>query len=185
MDADFLLIRRMKRGEEDAFDAFVRSYYPAILKYCYYHGPRSCGEDLTQETFIRFFQSLSGYRHLGKAKNYLYTIAANLCKDAYKKKTEIPTELPAEEERTLNARAELNSERAEDPADRLSEKLLIEAALDKLSEELREVIVLHYFQDMKLKEVATVLKISLPLVKYRLSRAKKLLEALLREEEDT
>ena len=71
-----------------------------------------------------------------------------------------------------------------DPADRLSEKLLIEAALAKLSEEMREVIVLHYFQDMKLREIAAVLKISLPLVKYRLSRAKKQLEALLREEEE-
>ena len=71
-----------------------------------------------------------------------------------------------------------------DPADRLSEKLLIEAALAKLSEEMREVIVLHYFQDMKLRDMAAVLKISLPLVKYRLSRAKKQLEALLREEEE-
>ena len=52
------------------------------------------------------------------------------------------------------------------------------------SEEMREVIVLHYFQDMKLRDMAAVLKISLPLVKYRLSRAKKQLEALLREEEE-
>ena len=46
------------------------------------------------------------------------------------------------------------------------------------------MIVLHYFQDMKLRDMAAVLKISLPLVKYRLSRAKKQLEALLREEEE-
>ena len=86
MDTDFSLIRRMKSGEEESFDTFVRKYYPDILKYCHYHGPRSCGEDLTQEVFIRFFQNLSGYSHIGKARNYLYTIAANLCRDAYKKK---------------------------------------------------------------------------------------------------
>lgn len=184
MDTDFSLIRRMKSGEEDAFDRFVRKYYPDILKYCHYHGPRSCGEDLTQEVFIRFFQNLSGYSHIGKARNYLYTIAANLCKDAYKKKTEIPSELPAEGQRMPDTRASQTLEGGEDPADKLSEKLLIEAALAKLSVEMREVIVLHYFLDMKLRDMVTVLKISLPLVKYRLSRAKKQLEVLLREEEE-
>ena len=184
MDTDFSLIRRMKSGEEESFDTFVRKYYPDILKYCHYHGPRSCGEDLTQAVFIRFFQNLSGYSHIGKARNYLYTIAANLCRDAYKKKTEIPSEFPAEGQCAPEARTSGALESEGDPADRLSEKLLIEAALAKLSEEMREVIVLHYFQDMKLRDMAAVLKISLPLVKYRLSRAKKQLEALLREEEE-
>ena len=139
---------------------------------------------MTQEVFIRFFQNLSGYSHIGKARNYLYTIAANLCRDAYKKKTEIPSEFPAEGQCAPEARTSGALESEGDPADRLSEKLLIEAALAKLSEEMREVIVLHYFQDMKLRDMAAVLKISLPLVKYRLSRAKKQLEALLREEEE-
>ena len=44
----------------------------------------SLAEDLTQETFEHFFQSLSLYRHEEKVKNYLYTIAGNLCKDNYK-----------------------------------------------------------------------------------------------------
>ena len=56
MDADFLLIKRMKQGDEAAFEVFVRKYYEEILNYCSYHCfDRTYAEDLTQETFVRFF----------------------------------------------------------------------------------------------------------------------------------
>ena len=60
MDLDFLLIRRMKSGEEEAFDIFVRKYYQDVLAYCSYHCmDQWYAADLTQETFIRFFTALS------------------------------------------------------------------------------------------------------------------------------
>ena len=37
MDIDFLLIRKMKSGDEEAMDTFVRKYYPTVLRYCQYH----------------------------------------------------------------------------------------------------------------------------------------------------
>ena len=93
MDADFLLIKRMKQGDEDAFDVFIRRYYGDILRYCAYRcADTGCAEDLTQETFVRFFEKLSDYRHMGKAKNYLYTIAGNLCRNEYKRQTGVPME---------------------------------------------------------------------------------------------
>ena len=89
MDVDFLLLMKMKQGEEDAFDKFIRKYYEEILKYCTYHCFDSeYARDLTQETFLRFFANLSAYQYCGKTKNYLYTIAGNLCKNYYKKKKE-------------------------------------------------------------------------------------------------
>lgn len=87
MDTDFLLIRKMKQGDEDAFDRFVHKYYEEILSYCSRHYyDTEYAEDLTQETFLHFFTKLSDYHYKGKTKNYLYTIAGNLCKDYYKKK---------------------------------------------------------------------------------------------------
>ena len=90
MDTDFLTIRKMKQGDEAALDAFVRKYYSDILKYCTFHSSdQREAEDLTQETFVRFFAKLSEYRYQGKTKNYLYTIAANLCRNQWKKLREI------------------------------------------------------------------------------------------------
>lgn len=67
VDADFLLIRKMKQGDDGAFDTFVRKYYDDILRYCGYHcSDAEYAEDLTQETFVNFFAKLSDYRHIGK-----------------------------------------------------------------------------------------------------------------------
>ncbi len=93
MDEDHLLIHRMKNGEEDAVEEFVRKYYPRILKYCQLHaGDFTYAEDLTQETFARFFRSFRQYRHYGKAANYLYVIAGNCCRDHLRKPREMPLE---------------------------------------------------------------------------------------------
>ena len=78
MLTDFLLIQKMKQGNEQAFDTFVRKYYNEILKYCSYHCyDTEYAEDLTQETFVNFFAKLSDYHFQGKIKNYLYTIAVD------------------------------------------------------------------------------------------------------------
>lgn len=102
MDADFLLIQKIKKGNEQAMDQFVSKYYPKIYQYCLLrvrdHG---YAEDLTQETFLKFFQAFERYKHYGKALNYLYVIAGNLCKDHFRKEdrveiSELPEEIPIE-----------------------------------------------------------------------------------------
>ena len=176
MDADFLLIKRMKQGDEAAFEVFVRKYYEEILNYCSYHCfDRTYAEDLTQETFVRFFAKLSDYHYVGKTKNYLYTIAGNLCRDYYKKIKENPME-----EQEINEALGLGRNHEEVILD----KMTIEWALMQLPDELYEVAVLYYFQDLKLTEIAGVLQISLPLAKYRVRRAKMQLERILRKEEE-
>ncbi|MFT3984930.1 MAG: RNA polymerase sigma factor [Lachnospiraceae bacterium] len=172
MDTDFLLIHRMKKGDEKAFAVFIKKYYSEILRYCTYHcHDIHYAEDLTQETFSHFFRKLSNYQHIGKVKNFLYTIAGNLCKDYYRSKRVIHlADLP-----------ELHSE--EDQVQRGNNKILVEWALAKLPEELREVVVLHYFQGFTYKEIAKILKIGEPLVKYRIKRAKEILRELCGEED--
>lgn len=66
MDADFLLICRMKNGDDQAIDAFVRKYYPPILRYCHLHiKDHGYAEDMTQEVFAKFFRTLNQYQHYG------------------------------------------------------------------------------------------------------------------------
>lgn len=173
MNIDFLLIQKMKRGDESAFDIFVRKHYAEILKYCNYHClDTSYAEDLTQETFLHFFERLSDYRYMGKTKNYLYTIAGNLCRDYYKKA----------KESLLEGTAEVQNSLQQSKTEDVLNKITVEAALNNLPEELREVIVLYYFQELKLAEISDTLRIGLPLVKYRIKQARIRLEKLLREE---
>ena len=85
MDSDFFLVLKMKNGDEQAIEKIVKKYYPAILRYCKYHiSNNDDAEDITQETFEKFFYAIGNYKHQGKIVNYLYTIAGNLCKDFYK-----------------------------------------------------------------------------------------------------
>lgn len=58
-------------------------------------------------------------------------------------------------------------------------RLDIERAVDHLPEELREVTILYFFQDLKQKEIAKLLNIKLSLVKYRIGQAKKILSKAL------
>lgn len=170
MDADFLLVCKMKNGDETAMETFVTKYYPAIRNYCRFHTYMDCdAEDITQATFEHFFRSFTSYRHSGKVVNYLYVIARNLCRDSCRKKRDIAMEeLP---------------DMGENPIAVIENKIDIEEAIRKLPEELREVVILHYFQELKLKEVAEIIGIGLPLAKYRIGKARELLSVYLGDEE--
>ena len=170
MDEDFFLIQKMKLGSEAAMDTFVHKYYADILHYCYRHLYDSGeAEDAAQETFERFFRHLQEYRHYGKAKNYLYVIAGNLCKSRYGTTSAIP----------LAESIEADGDHAET----IAVKTDLSAALQKLPAELRDVLILHYFQDLTLREIADILQIGLPLIKYRLKQAKACMREMLGEEE--
>lgn len=171
MDSDLLIIQKMKIGDEQAIDAFVKKYYPKILKYCCLHiHDYGYAEDMAQETFEQFFRTLNQYRHYGKALNYLYVIAANKCKNFYVKRKELVIEkMP---------------ELLDYGMDDLGEYVDVHHALNDLPLELREIAILYFFQQLKQKEIAKILGIGLPLVKYRIRKAKKLLALYLGEEEN-
>ena len=71
MDLDFLLIRRMKSGEEEAFDIFVRKYYQDVLAYCSYHCMDQWdAADLTQETDVYKRQMVNDSPHNSVTANH-------------------------------------------------------------------------------------------------------------------
>ena len=167
MDEDRRLIHRMRQGDDSAIEEFVRKYYPAILRYCRVH-IRDSGyaEDMAQETFAHFFRSLPQYRHYGKAANYLYVIAGNCCRDHCRKHQELPLEaLP------------------ESAADSLEERMDVRLAMTRLPKEYREAAYLFFVQGLPQARIAKILGIGIPLVKYRIKRARTLLAALLKTEE--
>ena len=170
MDFEFLLMQKVKNGDMEAAEQFVRKFYPVIYQYCLLH-VHDCNdaEDIAQDTFVRFFESIQMYQNCGKTKNYLYTIAGNIVKNYYKKKKELLLpELP---------------EVAENHMDVIDIRMDIERAVDHLPEDLREVAILFFFQELKQKEIAELLNIKLSLVKYRIGKAKKILSDCLEAKE--
>lgn len=166
MDSDFLLIQKVKHGKSEAGERFVKKYYSSIYQYCFLHiHDRDYAEDMTQETFVRFFEALEKYNDYGKTRNYLYCIAGNIIKNYYKKKKEV----------LIETIPEIPENRMDDMETRLD----IEQAMDNLPDELKEVTILFFFQGLKQKEIAQLLNIKLSLVKYRISKSKKILSECL------
>ena len=114
-------------------DQFVLKHYPKIYQYCLLrvrdHG---YAEDLTQETFLKFFQAFERYKHYGKALNYLYVIAGNLCKDHFRKEGRMEV-------------YEMSEEIAVEHMGQVEKRMEIYEALDKLPEEIRGVVILFFF----------------------------------------
>ena len=90
MLTDFLLIQKMKQGNEQAFDTFVRKYYNEILKYCHYRSRYRICPRFNARNICKFFCKIMHYILKLKTKECtLYTIAGNLCKNYYKKNKEV------------------------------------------------------------------------------------------------
>lgn len=208
MDPDFLLIIRMKDGDEEAIEEFVRKYYPAVLRYCLLRiDDAGYAPDAVQETFERFFRNFARYRHYGKAANYLYVIAGNVCRDYYRNRREVAAG-DAEEVLRFQRRSSGTSDcrniakdgfalseaddsrRQENAVQETSAKMSasdadlrldLRRAFAALPPELRETAILFFCQELKQREVAKILGIGLPLVKYRIRKAREQLQEMLKE----
>lgn len=172
MDSEYLLVRKAKRGDPYAVDILVRKHYERVLSYCRYHSQDAhTAEDLTQETFLAFFGNLQNYEHNGKLLNYLYTLARNKCNDERRRKRNTEVALDnvidrVETESSYSFEAEVEA------------KTVIEA-IEELPEDIKEVVWLYYFEERKLKEIATICNISLPNCKYRLRRGREMMRELM------
>ena len=154
----------------------IEQQYDKLLRYCYMKlRDRALAEDLTQETFIKFFES-KDYHSIGKEMAYLYTIARNLCIDYFRKqKEELIEDLPAKIQEMPDS-----SDKVESIVDQLS----IEQALDHLTDDEREAVVLRFSGELSVEDIAKSMDISRFAVRRRISSAlEKLRKEMERNEE--
>lgn len=144
--------------------------YEKLLRYCYMKTKdRYLAEDIVQETYLRFWQSHS-YEDSGKELAYLYTIARNLCVDEFRKpKTQAIEDIP-----------ELKSDESYEPEKRIN-GIDIDAALDKLSDELREIVMLRYTNDMAITDIAKITGLSRFAIHRRMKEGLALLKKYMKE----
>lgn len=127
----------------------LEEQYNKIFRYCYFRiGNDRAAEDLTQETFLRFYES-RGYEDAGRPLAYLYTIARNLCVDFYRKQTPLlVSDWNEEAFRGLLAQEGFE----EQSVDRLA----LHAALLELTEDARELLLLRCVEGLSYSQLALI-----------------------------
>jgi RNA polymerase sigma-70 factor, ECF subfamily len=133
-------------------------------------------EDIAQETFLRVFRNLRGWKSDGPAQlsTWIFTIAARLCIDELRKRQRRGVVVDVEHAPGVAARADALA-----VARNLSHR--VESALRQLSDDQRTVFVMRVIEELPEREVAAALQIDEGTVKSRLSRARAHLRVLLAE----
>ena len=145
-----------------------------ILRLCLlYMGERQLAEDAFQETFVRAWRHMDGFRGESSVKTWLSHIAVNVCRDMLR----TPWLRMRRSVRSVEEMEHL-------PAPDATPRHELMDAIRALPDKYREVIVLVYVQDMKLREAAAQLRLPVPTVSTRLRRARARLAQLLSEEVD-
>jgi RNA polymerase sigma-70 factor (ECF subfamily) len=172
------LVRQSLLGRTEAFEELVRRWAPRILAVCHSRvGRAGMAEDLAQETLLRGFRSLKTLAEPAKFGAWLQGIAHRACLDWLKAKerTTVTFSSLGMDGRGAEDLARGRSPAGEPELDREDELRNLMEKVESLSEELREVLMLFYYQDLKYREIAQVLGVSAATVNARLTRARVLL----------
>lgn len=149
----------------------IDKYSSNILKMCYvYLKDIGLAEDAMQETFIKAYRKIAAYKGTSEQseKAWLMSIAINTCKDV----------LRGSWFRHVNRKVQLDDLQEPSWKHEDDDGMLVEAIM-QLPRKEREVILLYYYQDMKVDEIASVIGIASPTVYARLKKAKGRLSTIL------
>lgn len=182
------LVRRCVAGDADAWEDIVRTYNRRIYNVCYrFTGSADSAEDLAQEVFIKMYRTLDSYApEKGAFTTWIMTMTRNLLVDHYRKAKQdrVTDSLDAgitedEDAVPLSDRIEDQAPSADDRIQRRETQEMVQKAIQKLSPELREAVILRDLQDMDYKEIAVALKVPEGTVKSRINRGRMELARLL------
>jgi len=168
---------------ERTFDGLVQQHKNRIYSYvCRLTNDSPDAEDLTQEVFIRAYQSLRAFRHDAAVDTWLYRIATNLVIDRFRREKRAPQWTPLVGETDEAVRELPSTSREGDPQAtmQLSElQKQVQAAIQTLPTKLRAAVVLHDMEGLSYEEVAEALGCPVGTVKSRLFNARLILRRKL------
>src|SRR5271167_4132968 len=178
------LVRRARRGDLEAYDELVRRYQQRIYATIYHMtSNHEDANDLAQESFIKAFSALKSFKGGSSFYTWLYRIAVNKTINFLKQRKNRThmslndLDFNAEHDPDLMALISHKTPRRDAGLSELQEKL--NAALQKLSEPHRLVVVLHDVQGQSHEEVADVMDCNIGTVRSRLFYARQQLQSLL------
>ncbi len=184
IDPDHQLVERCLGGDDTAWEQLVKVHTKRIYALCYrFTGRDGAAQDLTQEVFLRVFRTLASFRAgEGSFVVWLSRLTRNLLIDDYRRSRmeraseSLDDRLPILEERTAM------SSRTEGMLAGREASELLQAALQKLSPELRETVILRDLEELEYREIAKALNVPEGTVKSRLNRGRAELARVLRRQ---
>ncbi len=187
-DADALLVERAKRGEVSAFEMLVVKYQRRIERLVgRMVRDTDLVQDIAQETFIRAYRALPQFRGESAFYTWLYRIAVNTAKKALVEKKRDPLvfegAMVSTEDGEEPSRVENELSDGETPETVLAGRQVaatVNAAIDALSEDLRQAIVLREIEGLSYEEIADVMNCPIGTVRSRIFRAREAIATKLR-----
>lgn len=166
-DLETLRVRAAQRGDRSAMDALVRCHQDRVYGFLYrLTDDRELALDLTQETFLKAFKHLKGFRSEAPLGPWLLAIARNLFRDHARLQRVEPLEPQETGE--------------EDPAlKRLDADVGVMEALQQVPSPFREALLLRHLEDLSYDQIAQVLEAPLGTVKTWIHRGRERLRHLL------
>jgi RNA polymerase sigma-70 factor (ECF subfamily) len=183
-----LLVRRCIASDAAAWEEIVQRYHRRIYNVCYrFAGDAENAQDLTQEVFIKMYRTLNTYDSgKGAFMTWVTTITRNLLVDHFRKskgdRITDSLDSTASEHEDSQPLGEQIADRGLPPDAAVQSREtreMVHFALQKLSPELREAVILRDLQDMDYREIATALRVPEGTVKSRINRGRAELARLL------
>ncbi|MFA9560445.1 RNA polymerase sigma factor [Evansella sp. AB-rgal1] len=177
MQSDESLIEEIKNGSQAAMEVLVKKHYKNIFAYTYRKvGDYHLAYDMTQEIFIKMMKSIASYNGQGKFQHWLLKIAVNHCRDYYRssfyrRKDEL---------NEIDYQLKDERENVEDLLSKKLESVRVKAAVDQLPDYQREAIILKFYQDLKIRQIAELTEAKESTVKSRLKQGIDKLKLLLK-----
>jgi RNA polymerase sigma-70 factor (ECF subfamily) len=176
---DRSLLERVRRGDAGGAEELFERYAPALLKFAdRMLSDRESAEEVTQEVFVKVISRAHQYDGRAAVSSWLFAIAANACRDRRRRDRRAAV-VPLDSVAELPARGEGIEARLAGRERRVA----VRKALEGLSEEQREALVLARYHGLPYAEIARVLGISVGAVKTRIFRAVENLKARFSEGE--
>jgi RNA polymerase sigma-70 factor (ECF subfamily) len=164
------LVARSRTGDMDSFNQLILRWERPIYALAYrVIGQEEDARDVAQETFLRAFRALPGFKGQAKFSSWIYRIALNLCRDWIRRKRRTPVSpLPDDVDLSELAAEQEPSESVEDLVARRELTAVVEEAMTLLPEEQRTAVILKEYHGMTFQEIADMQGCPLSTVKTRL-----------------
>src|SRR6188508_1221465 len=164
------LVAKSVGGDAESFNELILRWERPIYVLAYRTiGREEDARDVCQETFLRAFRALPGFRGQAKFSSWLYRIALNLCRDWLRKQRRAPVVQAPEGVDIIELASEPDpGESIEDVVARQNLSAHVQRAMTQLSEEQRSTIILKEYQGLTFQEIADLQGCPLSTVKTRL-----------------